>query len=260
MYNMYANYHTHTFRCYHARGAEWMYADRAYRRGITRLGFADHVPMPFPDGHVSTYRMRLSLLPDYVETLLELREQYRGKMEILIGFEAEYYPAVFSAMMELLRPYPIDYLLLGQHFTGNETGQPYVGDPTDSEGRLVAYVDQVIEGMRTGVFSYLAHPDVLHFTGDPATYVRHMTRLCVAAKDFGLPLEYNLLGLYDNRYYPVNEFWQIAAQVGNRVILGADAHAPDEVAHPATVERAMRELRALGLCPIEELSFRPLYN
>lgn len=256
---MQANYHTHTFRCYHATGQERQYAERAWRRGLTTLGFADHAPMPFPDGHVSTFRMKLSFLSDYVETLLDLRETYRGRLEILIGFEAEYYPAVFSAFLEMLRPYPIDYLILGQHFTGNETGMPYVGEPTKDEGRLATYVDQVIEGMKTGVFSCLAHPDVLRYEGDADVYRAHMTRLCVAAKELGMPLEYNLLGLYEHRYYPVASFWQIAAEVGNQVILGADAHAPDQVAAPATVEQAERELRMLGITPLTALPLRRIF-
>lgn len=256
---MHANYHTHTFRCYHATGQERQYAEMAWRRGLTTLGFADHVPMPFPDGHVSTFRMKLSFLSDYVETLLDLRETYRGRLEILIGFEAEYYPAVFPALMELLRPYPIDYLILGQHFTGNETGMPYVGEPTKDEGRLATYVDQVIEGMRTGVFSYLAHPDVLRYEGNADVYRTHMTRLCRAAREIGIPLEYNLLGLYEHRYYPGASFWQIAAEVGNQVILGADAHSPDQVAHPATVEQAERELRQLGITPLTNLPLRRIF-
>ncbi len=252
------NYHTHTFRCYHATGTEWQYVERAWQNGIETLGFSDHAPMPFPDGHRSTCRMKLSLFPDYIETLLDLRERYRGRVEILIGLEAEYYPAVFFEFLELIRPYPIDYLILGQHFLGNETGMPYVGHPTDAEGRLVEYVEQVIEGMKTGVFSYLAHPDVMHFTGAPEVYRKHMTRLCETAKALGLPIEYNLLGLYERRYYPNAAFWQIAAEVGNTVILGVDAHAPAHFTDSVAAQ-AERELAALGITPIENLPLRPIF-
>lgn len=253
------NYHTHTFRCYHATGTEWQYVERAWQNGIETLGFADHAPMPFPDGYQSTCRMKPSLFPDYIETLLALRERYRGRVEILIGLETEYYPAVFPAFLELIRPYPVDYLILGQHFLGNEKGMPYVGEATDAEGRLADYVDQVILGMQTGVFSYLAHPDVLHFTGTPEAYRKHMTRLCLAAKEMGLPLEYNLLGMREKRHYPTPAFWQIAAEIGNTVILGTDAHAPAHMADAATVAQAERELAALGLVPIENLPLRPIF-
>ena len=73
---MYANYHTHTYRCNHARGSEREYIERAIARGVRVLGFSDHVPMPFPDGHQSGFRVRIEELEDYVRTLEALREEY----------------------------------------------------------------------------------------------------------------------------------------------------------------------------------------
>ncbi len=221
---MQANYHTHTFRCYHATGTEEQYVRAALEAGLKVLGFSDHAPMPFAGGYESDFRMRVSYLPDYVETLLALREKYRGQIEILIGFEAEYYPAVFSDFLALLRPYPIDYLILGQHYLGNEYDSFAPGTATESEEVLRAYVDQVTEGMRSGAFTYVAHPDVVHFIGEDAVYRREIERLCCAAKDLSMPLEVNLLGLREGRHYPTPLFWEIAAACGNDVILGCDAH------------------------------------
>ena len=47
---MLANYHTHTWRCNHARGSEREYVEQALTTGIRVLGFSDHTPCPFPDG------------------------------------------------------------------------------------------------------------------------------------------------------------------------------------------------------------------
>ena len=57
---MYANYHTHTFRCHHANGTEREYIEQAIERGLHTLGFSDHAPMPFEGDYYSTYRMALS--------------------------------------------------------------------------------------------------------------------------------------------------------------------------------------------------------
>lgn len=43
---MIANYHTHTWRCMHAEGAEEAYVRQAIRRGLHTLGFSDHTPYP----------------------------------------------------------------------------------------------------------------------------------------------------------------------------------------------------------------------
>ena len=90
------NLHTHTPRCHHAIGSEREYIERAIAAGLDTLGFSDHAPMPFEGDYYSTYRMALSDTRGYVDALLKLREEYRGKIDILIGFEAEYYPAVLS--------------------------------------------------------------------------------------------------------------------------------------------------------------------
>ena len=56
---MYANYHTHTWRCNHARGTERDYIEQAIASGVKILGFSDHTPnpyswnmdfLPYPDG------------------------------------------------------------------------------------------------------------------------------------------------------------------------------------------------------------------
>ena len=87
-----ANYHTHTARCQHAQGAEEEYIQAALQAGYRILGFSDHTPWDFDSGYDSYCRMRLYELPDYIQTLQALREKYAGRIRILIGLEAEYFP------------------------------------------------------------------------------------------------------------------------------------------------------------------------
>ena len=91
--NMTANYHTHTYLCHHATGTQRDYIERAIEAGWKTIGFSDHVPMPFPDGHQTRYLVRLEDLRYYMWILENLREEYKDRIEILIGFEAEYYPS-----------------------------------------------------------------------------------------------------------------------------------------------------------------------
>ena len=64
-----ANFHTHTPRCHHAKGSEREYIEQAIANGFTTLGFSDHVPQPFKNSYVSTIRMAMEELDDYVGTL-----------------------------------------------------------------------------------------------------------------------------------------------------------------------------------------------
>lgn len=181
------NLHTHTPRCHHATGSEREYIERAIAAGLQTLGFSDHAPMPFLGDYYSTFRMRPEETRGYVDTLLALREEYKDRIQILIGFEAEYYPEVFPRFREFIAQFPIDYLLLGQHFLGNEKDSPYSCRKTKDESLFCAYVDQVCEALKTGAYSYLAHPDLMYYDGDEAAFQKHARRLCECAACVNAP-------------------------------------------------------------------------
>lgn len=257
---MIANYHTHTVRCQHAFGTEREYIEAAMAGGLATLGFADHTPYVFFDTDVkpAAIRMQPEELPDYAATLRALRDEYRGKIDLRIGMEVEYYPKYFPHLVELLRENGIEYIILGQHFIGNEVGEPYSGAKTDDEAILARYVSQVIEGLETGLFTYLAHPDLLNFTGDEGVYTREMRRLCQRAKELDIPLEINLLGLREGRSYPRELFWRVAGEQNAVAILGSDAHRPEHVCDPETEKRARALAAKYGVEIIETVEPRRL--
>lgn len=249
------NYHTHTWRCNHAEGREEEYVLEAIKRGFTTLGFADHAPYNFLNGFNSWYRMRFDQVNDYVNTLLELRDKYKDKIDIKIGFEAEIYPETFDEMIDNIRAYPIDYLILGQHFNHNERDAHYSGSATDDVSLLEDYTNTCIKACESGMYSYIAHPDVFFFTGDDETYEKYVKMLCASANKCDVPLELNLLGLAGRRHYPYEKFWEIVAREGNKVILGIDAHSPKEIAN-APVDEAMEFATKLGLNVIDSLELK----
>ena len=118
-HDLIANYHTHTTRCIHANGTDRDYVESAIAGGLKILGFADHSPYVFDGDYYSGFRMKLEQTEDYVSSLLSLREEYRGKIDIYVGFEMEYYPAYFERTLEFLSQFDYDYLILGQHFIEN---------------------------------------------------------------------------------------------------------------------------------------------
>lgn len=229
---MLANYHTHTVRCCHAEGTEREYIEAAIASGYKTLGFSDHVPQPYPEGYVSPIRMAMSDLPDYTGTLSSLKEEYKDRIEILIGYEVEYTEQYFKPLVKELCRYPTDYMILGQHYVPDEINGSYMGVPTGSEERLKNYTKLVIEGMETGLFSYLAHPDLIHFIGSERVYVKYMTKIIEAAIELGVPLEVNYYGFADGRHYPCDLFFGLASKMGAEFVVGCDAHEPAMVRDP----------------------------
>lgn len=244
---MIANLHTHTPRCRHAIGTETEYAEAALQAGLQTLGFSDHTPYSFPGDYYSHMRMYPDELEDYTNAVRCLQKQYAGRLEIPLGLEVEYYPTFFPELKLRLQDTGIEYLLLGQHWNGDEIGQEYNGRPSDSKEKLTQYCDQVIEAMQTGLFTYIAHPDLLHFTGDPAFYREQARRLCREAKSCNIPIEINLLGLNEGRHYPNPLFWEIAGAEGCPTVLGSDAHMPEHVVHPEPEKKALEIIKLYGL-------------
>jgi histidinol-phosphatase (PHP family) len=126
----------------------------------------------------------------------------------------------------------------------------------NSDEQLTTYVDRIINGINTGKFSYVAHPDVIYYTHDDSFYKAEMKRLCRAAKEKGIPLELNCVGVKKNRCYPNDRFWRIASDVGNSVIIGVDAHSPEELLDKSTVRKCEEISRRFELFPLRELKFR----
>jgi histidinol-phosphatase (PHP family) len=99
-----------------------------------------------------------------------------------------------------------------------------------------------MEAMNTGLFTYFAHPDLIHYDGDWKFYMDCVRPMCAEAKKCGVPLEINLLGVREGRHYPNRFFWEMAAEEGCDVILGCDAHSPQALNDP----RAERDGLALA--------------
>ena len=109
--------------------------------------------------------------------------------------------------------YPLDYMIMGEHYTEREPFDTYTGFPTADEGLLKKYVDAVIEGVETGRYIYVAHPDLMHFVGDDKIYEKHFTKLCTYLKSKNIPLEINVLGVSEGRHYTSEKFLKIASEV-----------------------------------------------
>ena len=254
---MLANYHTHTSRCLHASGTDEEYIKKAIAEGLKILGFSDHAPYLYPNGYSSYYKMTPEEAPEYISELCALRDKYNDKIQIHIGYEAEYYPDLWDKTLEFWKKTaPPEYLLLGQHFVNeeyNEESRVHSAGGTDNYGMLVRYVDGIIGAINTGKFTYVAHPDVLRYFGNHDEYCIEMHRLMRAVKEADIPLEINLLGICEKRHYPSEIFWNIASGYSPSVILGCDSHSPERVAVAEELYEAQKFAEKHKLNVIDEI-------
>ena len=256
---MRANYHTHTKRCGHADGSEREYIEAAIENGIQILGFSDHAPYTFGDGYANHIRMGMNELEEYIGTLSELKKEYAKDIQIHIGLEMEYFPQFFDETYEKLKAYPLEYLILAGHYYGNghrAIGERAYVNPTNKAEYLQDYFKQICDGMTKGCFTYVAHPDLLNYTGDEEILKANMRKLCRKAKRYKLPLEINLHGYVTNKNYPNEMFWKIAGEEKCNVVVGIDAHAVHEFQYEKPYKKAMELVRKYRLKLLESLELK----
>lgn len=235
------NYHTHTNRCGHAGMAEDSeYVEFAKENGITQLGFSDHVPFTEVEYQNDELRMHISEVDDYVSSVRKL-QQDNPDMIITCGFEAEYNPMKEAFLGELREK--VDYMILGQHFVSDGLHNiPQKNNPEYPK----EYAKMLCEGMDSGIFDIVAHPDIFMEFRDTMTTeddkkefdknAREASEMiCAKAKEIGIPIEFNFGGIekgkkmQDGNYaYPHPLFWEIAAKSGVQVLYGVDAHTPSQ--------------------------------
>ena len=239
LFSMLTNYHTHTTRCGHAEGTEEEYILTALRCGYKVLGFSDHTPWAYATpGFVSHIRMLPAQLDDYVLTLRSLREKYAERLGI-------------------------EYLILGCHYDTTDEqdakARRFGGSASPAHGRR--YAEQVERALETGLYRYLAHPDLFlnRMTAFDAEAEKACREVCAAAARLDIPLEYNMAGLTLQRRpdgslgYTRDEFWRIAAEYPVRAIVGCDAHAPSELDVVPLIEEKRAFLQGLGIPVLDTL-------
>jgi len=245
---LYANYHTHTELCGHAKGRVEDYVESAIKEGYKILGMSDHGPIPYEliaseyyyryglDIQMSVEEFKTVYLPD----CMNVKRKYESKIQFLTGVEIEYFPNMRTYLSELKNT--LDYLVLGMHFFPYKDGFYNVYEEMDQE-KIMAYASMVCEAMNTGLYSVIAHPDI--FAMKYKHQGKHLfdetcnqaSRLIIeSAIKNHVFLEINVGGFRREKFiengmekfgYPRFDFWKIVEEYQDaKIIIGVDAHDP----------------------------------
>ena len=211
------------------------------------------MPWPYESGfHNSHVRMAIDQMDEYIAAVRSYKKKYAGEINILTGFECEYFPRYMSWLAETKEAKKLDYLIFGCHYEGSDETGRYFGRAKTVED-IIRYTDSAVKGIETGLFAYMAHPD-LFMRGYPVfdENCRAAARdICQCCKQNHLPMEINLhdryrLGSMNGNGYPNAEFFEIVYETGNQVIIGLDAHEPQEIENQTEYDWACREFARFG--------------
>ena len=191
----------------------------------------------------------------------EMIETIRSVTDLPIAIDAnqgwadrQYALDMIHWLKEKIKEYQLDYILFGNHHYHTDEKFPYFGHHTENLDMLELYEESAIEGMESGLFCCLAHPDL--FMRSYPQFDRHCKlisrHICRTAARLHIPLEYNIGYVAYNeahnlQTYPCPNFWHIAANEGCTAIIGMDAHNNNDLEVPIYYERALQELKELKI-------------
>lgn len=123
------NYHTHSRWC-DGRDEIRDVVEAALAAGLRQVGISSHAPVPFP----TTYALAASVLPAYRAEVLRLRDEYQGRIDVLLGLELDAIPALVTYNRETTLPLGFDYTIGSVHYVGEyDSGLPWPVDTTSDD-------------------------------------------------------------------------------------------------------------------------------
>lgn len=241
------DYHTHTSRCGHAYGTVEEYIQSALSKNIIEIGFSDHAPMP--EAERDGYTMGAAEIEPYIASIEEMREFYRGKIGVRVGFEVDF-PLLGSFPERYFSDGRIDYLIGSCHFIDgwafdhpdymDEYGKR---DIDDIYGRYFSIMEALASSR---IFDVVGHLEIVkkfryRATRDFMPVVETIARALGAA---GTAVEINTAGMDHpaGEMYPSDDIIRILFDCNVPVTLGSDAHRPEQVGRflPEAAEKLAR--------------------
>ncbi len=237
----FADLHTHTARCGHAAGRDEEYVEAAIARDLTAIAVTDHVPFYWlpSERYDPTLAMAPEELPRYVDAVLALRERYAGRVEVLLGIEADFIAGHEEALARLLERHPFDVVLGSVHWLGDWLVDAPLSLPRYRQGAEEVeriwdeYATQLIAAARSGLFDVLSHLDLPKKFGfrSQAPFAGRLAEVVEAVAAGGCAVELSSAGRRKpvGEDYPADGVVAALAAAGVRFVLSSDAHAPAEV-------------------------------
>jgi histidinol-phosphatase (PHP family) len=229
-FSMIADLHNHTVLCKHAEGEIEQYIEKAIENKTKYFGFSDHAPMDFDP----KYRMGFEQMKKYESVILEAKEKYKDKIEILLGYEVDFLKGHMDE--RVLTPH-VDYLIGSVHFI-DEWGfdnPEFIGryEHEDIDEIWQKYFDAIEEMAKSKLFDIVGHLDLIKvFKFMPKKEINLIAKnALLAIKEADMVLEINMSGYRKPvaEAYPSPSLLKEAYLLGIPITFGSDAHKPEQV-------------------------------
>lgn len=274
---MKTNYHTHSTWCDGKETPESM-VQAAIEKKFDVLGFSGHAMYPF----AAEWHMKPASLYSYADEIRKLAQEYGSQIEILLGFEADYFPLLSSPAHSMYKDIKPDYLIGSVHYIFDEKsvlktnssgiGIPYTCFTADGPDEEVAMgIKNVFKGnakkavqtyfslqrdmIASGNFDIVGHIDVIRkrnsslkfFNEQDAWYKRELEATAKAVSVYNKIVEINTGGIARGVMrdsYPSLDFLRLLHRYEVPVCLNSDAHSAKDL--DCAFEASYEKLKAAG--------------
>jgi len=236
-----ANYHIHTFMS-DGSSKPADYVEKAAEAGLTEIGFTDHLVI-LDDANVGLGSLDPSRIDAYIEAVESVKRSSKNVI-VKCGLEVDYTPGGFKRVEEILKSYgdDLDYTLMGVHiiddfqFDAPESISTWRSLSQNEIDKLYKrYYMLVLEGVETGVFTVVAHLDIVKKFGfkpseEPLKLVESILE---SVKVLGMAIEVSSAGLRHpvKELYPSDRIVDMLAVLQVPVVMATDAHKPEDVSN-----------------------------
>ena len=238
--------HTHTPRCQHARGDGDDYAQAALSAGLRGFAITCHNPMPGDYG--ARMRMKPGEFDAYVDDMKAVRDRYAGRVDVLLGLEADFVPGLENAVACQVNAHDFDVVIGSVHPQIPEYRARYFAGDTFAYQKV--YFEHLGDSAESGLFDVIAHGDLIkQMMPRSWSLSRILPDICHALDRIagsGVAMELNTSG-WRKRLRECMPGPRILYEMAQRripVTLGADAHQPERVGE--NFDQALALLDAAG--------------
>ncbi|TDF97969.1 histidinol-phosphatase [Paenibacillus piri] len=246
--------HTHHARCGHAQGEIRDYIESAIGSGLSIIGISDHSPFfgSASDHLHPSISMAKSEFPRYIREVLELKEAYKDKIEVLLGVESDFFAEHAEIYKAVYDKYPFDYRIGSIHWLGDTSifdRSRWDGlDEQQLRQQKEAYFGLIAQSARSGMFEILGHIDALkgfcpEISDIPTNAVDQTLQVIGQCQ---VAIEINTSGKTKDcgGWYPSDSILERALYFGVPVTFGSDAHVPERVGDD--FEQVRSKLKEIG--------------
>jgi len=224
--------HNHTKLCNHAKGEMEEYVQKAIEIKTEYFGFSDHAPMEFD----KRYRMNIKDMDFYENEVKRLREKYKDKIEIFLGYEVDY---LKGYIQERVLKAKVDYLIGSVHFIeGWGFDNPeFIGKYKNKDIDKIwqDYFDEIEKMAKSGLFQIAGHLDLIKiFNFKPKKDVRLIAKDAIKAiKRSNMSVELNSAGFRKpvKECYPGDKLLELIKENDITVTFGSDAHKIEQIGY-----------------------------